>query len=184
LLVGGGGNGGRWVRDAAGIMVWLTLGVLAVEPGCWVGLGRGRTGGGAMVVWLRAESGSIRGSCSDLLALGLSCKGAGLPLRASRPVGAVSVLGGSGGTRSGWGVRNSGVYGGGLDRSSSGVLTVLEETLCLSNLTALTILSLSPTLVIPISLRVTWSSSSIISPRISLALKVPARFPHFTFVNH
>lgn len=40
--------------------------------------------------------------------------------------------------------------------------------------TALTIRNLSPTLVMPISLNVIWSSSSMMSPRISFVLNVAA----------
>ncbi len=55
---------------------------------------------------------------------------------------------------------------------------LFDEHFCLNCLTAFRILNLSPTLVMPISFRVAWSSSSSTSLRMSLALNVAAWWPH------
>lgn len=63
--------------------------------------------------------------------------------------------------------------------ASKGTEIVLRvEHFCRNILTALIILSLSPILAMPISFKVTWSSSSRISPLMSFALNVDAWFPH------
>ena len=61
---------------------------------------------------------------------------------------------------------------------------LLEEHFCLSCLTAFRIRNLSPTLVIPISFRVAWSSSRRTSPRMSFALNVPDWCPHLMSESH
>jgi len=58
------------------------------------------------------------------------------------------------------------------------------EHFCRNILTAFSILSLSPILVIPISFNATWSSSRRISPLMSFTLKVDAWFPHLISESH
>ena len=113
---------------------------------------------------LRAESGAgsrtnLGRSLSLRLPFELSINGAGLPLSSlrvdKRVCGSVSFE----------------------------VTLTFELDFCLSVLTALRILSLSPMLVTPISCKVVWSSSSKMSPLISFALKVAAWSPHFISVS-
>lgn len=58
------------------------------------------------------------------------------------------------------------------------------EHFILKFFTPLTMRSLSPMLAMPISLRVSWSSSSKISPRISLFLKVLMCAAHLLSASH
>jgi len=57
------------------------------------------------------------------------------------------------------------------------------EDLILRAFTALSMRSLSPMLVMPISLRVSWSSSNNMSPRISFSLKAVTYWGHLLSVN-
>lgn len=58
------------------------------------------------------------------------------------------------------------------------------EHFILKFLTPFTMRSLSPILAMPISLRVSWSSSNRISPRISLFLKVGICVAHLLSASH
>lgn len=64
------------------------------------------------------------------------------------------------------------------------VAEVRFEHRCRRALTAVRILILSPTLVMPICLSTCWSKSSRASPRMSFCLKVSATFAHLASVNH